>query len=404
MNNHWFTLHGNTFLWLKGDTGLAYNAENGRRLIFSLSDKIEVICNQLLKIENLYTVELSDESINDDEINHWIHSLIDIEAGFLSKNVNFDERPISLKPVLKVQDDRMYYENQQKLGFRGKILQNLHELTFYINGTEQGHDEYFKQDIYPVKDSQSLDKLKILSFIKNSKNYFLSNINLVGNLFSFCDYECLINEISNLSIQCTVQILIKDFLNHLQEVRDVKWPTGIRFNILVDTFFDVTYLENVTAPFSITVFVFSEDDYFQYSSMFDTFQSAQNIRFIPLYNKSNVSFFNSNVFIDNQDIDNLTLSKNEIFIRQAINIGDFGKLTIMPDGKIYANVNKPPLGTVDDSPYSIVYKEFTSGQSWFRLRTQVPCENCIYQWLCPSPSNYEIVLGQSNLCHFKQNK
>ena len=98
----------------------------------------------------------------------------------------------------------------------------------------------------------------------------------------------------------------------------------------------------------------------------------------------------------------MELSKNEIFIRQAININDFGQLTVMPDGKVYANVNTPSLGTVDDSPYSIVYKEFTNGQSWFRLRTQAPCENCIYQWLCPSPSNYETVIGQPNLCHLEE--
>lgn len=27
--------------------------------------------------------------------------------------------------------------------------------------------------------------------------------------------------------------------------------------------------------------------------------------------------------------------------------------------------------------------------------------DCIYQWLCPSPSNYELVIGQPNLCHIK---
>ena len=128
---------------------------------------------------------------------------------------------------------------------------------------------------------------------------------------------------------------------------------------------------------------------------------ANDIRFIPLYNKENLSFFESNIFMEKDDMDKTDLSKNEIFIRQAINTEDFGKLTIMPDGKVYANINAPSLGTIDDSTYSIVYKEFTDGQSWFRLRTQIPCNNCIYQWLCPSPSNYEIVLDRPNLCHVR---
>ncbi|MCL3853736.1 TIGR04150 pseudo-rSAM protein [Parabacteroides sp. GYB001] len=401
MNTHWFTLHEDTFLWLKGNMGLVYNAENKNRLLFNLSDKIEKICHQLQEIENLYTVELTDDEISDNEINEWVHSLVNIQAGYLSLNVEFDKRPVSLMPILKVQDNREYYEGQQELGFRGKILQNLHELTFYINGSEQGDAEYFKQTIFPVGSNLVLEREKIRSFIKNSRSFFLSNINLVGDFFSYSDFEGLINDISELSIQLTIHISIMDFLDHVQKIKEMNWPTDTRINILVDTIFDISFLKDFPLPFSLTVFVFSDDDFLRYSSMFDTFSSARDIYFIPIYNKENLSFFESNVFIEKEDMDNIDLSKNEIFIRQAINTGDFGKLTIMPDGKVYANVNMPSLGTIDDSPYSIVYKEFTSGESWFKLRTQATCENCVYQWLCPSPSNYEIALDRPNLCHVK---
>lgn len=401
MNKHWFTLHGDTFLWLKENTGLVYNAENKNRLIFPLSDKIEKICHQLLEIENLYTVELTDTDINDEEINQWMHSLMDIQAGYMSLNIEFDRRPVSLKPILKVQDNRKYYEEQQELGFKGKILQNLHELTFYMNGTEYGSDEYFRQTIFPVKSCQILDDSKIRSFIKDSRSFYLSNINFVGNIFSYPGFERLINDISAYSIQSTIHIIIKDLLDNIQDMKDIEWPIHTRFNILVDTVFDVSYLQNISFPFSITVFVISENDFMQFSNMFETFSENTNIRFIPLYNKENLSFFESNVFIEKNELDKFDLSKTEIFMRQAFNTEDFGKLTVMPDGKVYANVNALSLGTIDDSPYSIIYKEFTNGQSWFKLREQAPCNNCIYQWLCPSPSNYEIVIDRSNLCHVK---
>ena len=401
MNTHWFTLYGDTFLWLKGDKGLVYNAENKNRLLFDLSDKIRKICIQLLNTENLYSVSITSEEFEDEEINQWIHLLIDMHAGYLTLNVEFDKRPVSLIPVLKVQDNSKYYEEQQKLGYKGKILQNLHELTFYINGNEQGNFEYFKQTIYPIKSESVLERTKIQSFIKNSRSFYLSNINLIGDFFSCFDFEKLINGIAKLSVQLTIHILIKDFLNHVQEIEDMKWPTDTRINILVDTVFNISYLKNFSHPFSLTVFIFSEDDFLQYSSLFDTFYLAQDIRFIPVYNGENIPFFESNVFMGKDDVDNVDLSKNDIFMRQAINIGDFGKLTIMPDGKVYANVNMPSLGTIDDSPYSIVYKEFTNGESWFRLRVQKPCENCVYQWLCPSPSDYEIAIGRPNLCHVR---
>jgi hypothetical protein len=46
------------------------------------------------------------------------------------------------------------------------------------------------------------------------------------------------------------------------------------------------------------------------------------------------------IFIEKDELDNIDLSKNEIFMRQAFNTEDFGKLTIMPDGNVYANVNE----------------------------------------------------------------
>jgi pseudo-rSAM protein len=73
----------------------------------------------------------------------------------------------------------------------------------------------------------------------------------------------------------------------------------------------------------------------------------------------------------------------------------------MPDNQVYANVNMESLGTIHDTIYSLIYKELTEGKSWLRIRDQKPCADCIYQWLCPAPSNYEIVLGKYNLCNIK---
>lgn len=39
--------------------------------------------------------------------------------------------------------------------------------------------------------------------------------------------------------------------------------------------------------------------------------------------------------------------------------------------------------------------------AYFLKRVQNPCNACIYQWLCPSPSNYELAIGKPNLCHVK---
>jgi pseudo-rSAM protein len=165
---------------------------------------------------------------------------------------------------------------------------------------------------------------------------------------------------------------------------------------------DISLVQDISVPFSVTAFVFSEENYKQLLDTFDTdYFLDKNIRYIPLYDNENLSFFESNIFIDKDELAQIKLSKDEVFMRQSLNIGDFGKLTIMPDGMVYANVYYSPLGSINHSPYSIVYKEFTEGQSWFRFRDQEPCSDCMYQWLCPSPSNYEMVMGRPNLCHIR---
>jgi len=152
--------------------------------------------------------------------------------------------------------------------------------------------------------------------------------------------------------------------------------------------------------FSVDFIIFSEQDYLDIEEISATIKG----NFVPVYNGENMDFFDSNVFINKDEIVTTNLSKREIFMRQAINIFHFGKLTVLPDGNVYADVNQAPLGTIDDTTYSIVYKEFTEGKSWLRIRDFAPCKGCIYQWLCPSPSNYEIAIGRFNLCHVKNSE
>ena len=71
----------------------------------------------------------------------------------------------------------------------------------------------------------------------------------------------------------------------------------------------------------------------------------------------------------------------------------------MPDGQVYANPNTEALGSIRETPHRLVYREITEGHSWLRVRDSRPCCDCIWQWLCPSPSTYGQVLGRDNLCH-----
>lgn len=56
-----------------------------------------------------------------------------------------------------------------------------------------------------------------------------------------------------------------------------------------------------------------------------------------------------------------------------MNLYDFGKITILPNGDVYANLNHPSLGNIHvNNIQEILHKEVEEGKSWFRVRNQAP--------------------------------
>jgi len=395
-------LSGNTFLWIKNSNGLAYQSKSYRAFVFSLSEKLSEICRNLLIIENLYSVELTEEAKNSSDVHHFVNNLLEIGAARLISDTDVKKGDVSLKPVLKIHETIDDFVRKHERGVGGRIIQHIHELTFFINGSKYGNDQFYRQTIFPTKHESMLEMEKIIRFIRNSKNPFLNNINLVGNIFSFPDFEVLLQNIETFEIPVTICITASDVLDNRELLKRTDWHDKTSFRILMDKKDNIeqviVFFGDLKITFSVDFIVFSEKDYLGVEQISTTVKGS----FVPVYNGENIDFFESNVFIQETEILASALSKREIFKRQATNIFYFGKLTVLSDGNVYADVNQIPLGTIDDTVYSIVYREFTEGKSWFRVRDFKPCKDCIYQWLCPSPSNYETIIGKANLCHVKQ--
>ena len=393
-------LNEDTFLWVKNNEGLVYQSKNYQSFVFSLTDKLHDICSHLLVLENLYAVELTCEDMDNSDVRHFVDKILEIDAGRLIPETKKGD--VSLMPVLKIHEQVDYFKEKHKRGVGGRIIRHIHELTFYVNGSKYGNNRYYQQTIFPTKHESTLEAGKVIRFIRNSKNLYLTNINLVGNIFSFPDFEELLSHIEVFEIPVTICITASDILVYKDQLKKNYWSDKTSFRVLMDkkdnTEHVLAFFKNIETPFSVDFLIFSEQDYLDVEQISTTVKG----NFVPVYNSENIDFFESNVFIRQEEILTSILSKRQIFMRQAINIFHFGKLTILSNGNVYADVNQTPLGIIDDTVYSIVYKEFTEGKSWFRVRDFSPCKDCIYQWLCPSPSNYEIAIGCPNLCQVKQ--
>jgi pseudo-rSAM protein len=397
MKEYWFTLSPETFLWIKCGKGLIYNSKNQQQYSFKLSNQLDKLCSNLLVTENLYTANLTETDLENHEIKEWTNSVMNIEAGFLTAMEDNIKMPVSLKPILKVQDGIDLYIWKHNNGIGGDIINYLHEITFYVNGSVYGNCEYYKQCMFPVVSPMCLNVESIASFIQNSINPFLGNINFVGNLFNYSGLQRLFDVLEKFHLSSTIYIMLQDFLPNITYLKNIIQCTNIKFNIIVAHSVDnsLLALKELAFPVAVTLIIASSEEYEILTNAMENIDAFV----IPVYNGTNIDFFENNIFSEQNDLDNIALNKREIFIRQKMNISDFGKLTVMPDGVVYANVNMPPLGMIDDTLYALIYKEFTKGQSWFRIRKQFPCTECVYQWLCPSPSNYEIVIGKYNLCN-----
>ena len=290
---------------------------------------------------------------------------------------------------------------RHKHGTGGEIINNLHELIFHINGTPNGSMQYFKQMDYPLKSNLSLDFKPFLSFMHQCNYRMLNKVTFIGDLFNYKYYLQLQNWILANDYLSNLVILDQDFEKNISKT---DWINSDNINITLvvrrqtEFFYKIKHYVNL--PFKIAFsFPVTTRNQFDLISQLVKEVNLTNYSIIPIFNGKNHKFFEENIYLNSDDFKEISLSKREVFANMALNTYSFGKLTIMPDGRLFSNVNDPSLGSIYDPIYNLLYKEMTKRKTWLRIRDMKPCCDCVYQWLCPSPGNYELVTGISNLCH-----
>ncbi|MDO4754714.1 MAG: TIGR04150 pseudo-rSAM protein [Parabacteroides sp.] len=395
MKEYWFAVYPHCFLWLKGEEGLVYNTENHAKVSFWNTGLLAQKAEELSVMENLYCIRLTEKELSDDRLNSWVQTMTAKECAMLVEDNSTNERPLSLPPILKVQDEADYYRWEHRQGIDGNVIENLHRMVFHINGSTYGNELYARQMLYPVATDTHLSTDSILRFARNARvSPFLTEISLVGNPFAYEGLDALIEALQDVcpvSVHCTWQ----DVVTVPEQVE--RLAQKVRLHIIMTH--EATQ-EHLPAEADYTFAVTSEQDYGAALKWEDGHGSVP-VGIIPVYTGNNLHFFEECLYTDQESIAEITMDKREVFIRQKLNIHDFGLLTVMPDGKVYANPNHPSVGHIGETPHAILYREITEGQSWLRIRDQKPCCDCIFQWLCPSPSHYENVIGKPNLCHVK---
>lgn len=377
--NYWFKIEPYVHVSMTDNCVLLYNTLDG---VFIETDKIEVVklLKETLQKESCGVVLLTSERYQQQDINNFI---IELREKYMGDVIEVDlskGKPVQILPYFNLSETQDLLK-KHNFTSGNKILRFLSEINIHVDNRTHITDLISYLQSLPVS----------------------STINIVGDLENVVNYKMLLSFLEQLpssknviSSYTNVISLQPDFENDFSYSISVRFPVDMpKWN------HSRQLLLNQTLPFEYIFEVSSSDDCQQANRLAEKFD-VEKYQLKPIYTGENIFFFKEKVFLSKEDILSTAMSINDFFANQSLNIYDFGKISIMPNGEIYANVNHPALGNIKThSIYDIISNELEEGRSWLRIRNQVPCSTCIYQWHCPSPSDYEIVLGRPNLCHVK---
>lgn len=380
--NYWFTIAPYVFISIKNNHALLYNTLDGNSLESKVPQVISLL-EELLLEENCGVVLLKHSLYEQIEIRSFIKDVRILFMGDIIDTKLSQKKPIQLLPLINYPNNEITYRT---LNFNKSTdsLKYLFEVSIYLDDT--------------------ISQIKLIDFL-NSINH-INRYNIVWNVTKYVNIDILLEFFERKScakyIICSYANIdsLKDTLKfHFQYELLVDFPVDeCTLERSIDMFDDVS--DFVTYKFNVT----SEEDCKQTDVIIEKL-NIKKYKLNPTYIGNNYGFFRENVFLTKEDILSVPRSIKDIFIHQTINSFDFGKINIMANGDIYANTRSFILGNINThNIYEIIQKELKEGKSWFRIRNQAPCNDCIFQYLCPPPSDYEIILNRLNLCHVVEEK
>lgn len=382
ITEYWFTIEPYVYIGLTSKCVLLYNTLDSVAIESDKSEVIELLQETLQK-ENYGVIILSEKRLQNQSINAFITELREKYMGDIIDATLSKGKPIQLTPFFNYSDtDQLELYKKHNFSSDRNVLAKLSEISIHVDSITNVRKliSFFQS----VPDKLTFNIIGDLGKLTDYKELlaFLNQSSSPKNIF--CSYKSIIPLQPAFENNFMYRIVV-DFPIHSQS-----WDNSIKI------------LRNQTLPFEYVFNVSSLSNCQKSEQLIEQFR-IERYQFKPVFTGENMHFFEENVFLSKEDILSTHISIKNIFANQSINIFDFGKINIMSNGDIFSNLNHPSLGNIyTSSIYDLVRRELIEGKSWLRIRNQAPCNKCVYQWLCPSPSDYEIAIGRPNLCKIIQ--
>jgi pseudo-rSAM protein len=404
--NYWFFLEPYVYCRVENDTVLLFNTLDSSFAEENNPDIIMLINNLLLK-ENNGVILLDKNQFSKPIVFKFINSIREKFFGDIIDTSLSKLKPIQLTPYLNLQRDVFRDYNETEFPINKIDLAYLHEISILVSGvSDQSVSQIGGMTFLPgnTSDYNILSIQDLIAFLEPLSKIGINSLQIQGNnLFEYSYLDLLLRFLSTFPSKKTFIIdclQLNDSKLSIFKLENSKIQLLVKSPFIKDLINRFVFeVDSLRIQYNILFIITNEEEFAFAENLIESLELKEYI-LQPFYTGINLEFFHKRVFLNKGDILSSSLSMKEIFAHQKLNTNYFGKLLILPDGDVFANIFMKSLGNIKtDSIYEIVQKEMFKGEAWLKIRYQKPCSGCIYQWLCPSPSDYELAIGKPNLCH-----
>lgn len=408
-NTYWLAISPKVYYVKKDGKALLYNTASGM-FIHLDSATVLALIERIYEKENLGVIEIQGHILQDIEIASFLEKALEQSICILSEANTQYSKPVQMMPILNLQKDIERLPQKEGRSSGENIMEYLSDVNFVLNYVcEQNCQycrDYHKQFLHCRKGDKAceLDLNITKNVLKQTYERPYSHLFFTGgNLFAYSHFHELIDFCKKETIFPTLVVHYKHLLSHIDLSNSI---TEFPLIILMSEYKKESVLEieeclRKFEKYEVVFSVSSKDEYEQISLLIEK-GNIGNLLIKPFYNGKNIDFFKENVFLNEADILNEALSWHQIFSHQKMNTHYFGNIEILPNGDVLAHSLQGGIGNIyKENLLYLLEKELIEGKTWRKIRNEKPCTDCLYQFLCPSPSAYEQVIGKVNLCSVK---
>lgn len=414
-NPPWLFLEPYVHMVRCNDGLLLYNTLSKTVLEFAVSHDLAELVNDLLNPGNGYTVRLTTVQLQNPEIQEFIIKLRELFMGDLLDPAWSEGKPVNIFPEPFVKFGLNPTPRKQLVGRPEVDLRNyLQEIILFLNsGSEEEPDPFstaYLQFSYPGCVEGKGGEMNIDLFravMEDVNNYTPTLIHISGrNLITYPDLEDVIRILGSSPFQKKYHLSVEHWEEQIVHFILIQKQTALSLYVTLpeDPETITKCLERLPDQKLLKKiefnFIVSDREELLMAQDIIRVLNLSNVFLKPFYTGKNINFFSDNVFVNREEILAAQPDQQQVFSRISINENDFGKLWVLPSGKVFANLNDPSPGEVTGrSLVDLVTRELNTGISWRRTRKDIsPCKNCLYQFLCPPISSYEIFMQRFNFC------